>query len=351
MSVRAVVIGAGGYTGAELCAILLRHPEAHIAGLFGSPGRGDRAPARLSDLFPAFRDRLDEPIAGYSASAVVALEPDAVFLATPHEASLGLVAELRARDVRVFDLSGAFRLPNASAYPKHYGFEHTQPGLLKSAVYGLAELNRDQIVGAPLVAVPGCYPTSAILPLAPLVAAGAVKPGTAPIIDSISGVSGAGRSASVNTRFCEVSVQPYNVMHHRHQPEIEHHAGVRVVFTPHIGPYDRGIVSTIHVELAEGFDAERVGDVFERAYADERFVRLLPDGCWPSVAGVCRTNCCDLGWAVDGEHGHLIVCSAIDNLVKGAAGQAVQCMNIAIGLDEASGLADAPAAWAGATTP
>ena len=236
--------GAGSTKGANW---FQGQTNGDATGLFGSPGRGDRAPARLSDLFPAFRDRLDEPIAGYSASAVVALAPDAVFLATPHEASLGLVAELRARAVRVFDLSGAFRLPNTCAYSNHYGFEHTQPGLLKSAVYGLAELNRDQSVGAPLVAVPGCYPTSAILPLAPLVHAGAVKPGTAPIIDSISGVSGAGRSASVNTRFCEVSVQPYNVMHHRHQPEIEHHAGVRVVFTPHIGPYDRGIVSTIHI--------------------------------------------------------------------------------------------------------
>ena len=341
MSVRCVIVGAAGYTGAELATILLRHPEASIVGLFGSARRAESAPVRMSDLFGQFRGRLDNEVPAYDVSAVNRLHPDAVFLATPHEASVGIAADLRGRGHRVFDLSGAFRLPQ-EMYPKYYGFEHTEATLLGDAVYGLCELNREQIASASMVAVPGCYATSAILALSPLVRAGAMREGTAAIIDSISGMTGAGRGASVANLFCEVSVRPYGVMTHRHQPEMAIHAGVRVIFTPHVGPYDRGIVSTIHVELAKGFDADRVRGIFERAYKEEPFVRLLPGGTWPSVAGVRHTNYCDIAWAVDEEHGHLIVCSAIDNLVKGASGQAVQCMNIALGIEETAGLVDEP---------
>jgi N-acetyl-gamma-glutamyl-phosphate reductase len=240
--------------------------------------------------------------------------------------------------LRVLDLSGGFRLRDAALYPKVYGFEHGHPELLETAVYGLPELNRAQIASARLVAVPGCYPTSAILPLAPLVRAGAVARGTRPIIDSTSGVSGAGRTPTAKTHFCEISLQPYNVLKHRHNPEIDLHAGVPVVFTPHLGAFDRGILSTIHVELSEGWNAARVGATLRGAYGAEPFVRLRAPDQWPSVGAVRETNFCDIGWAVDEPRRHLIVVSAIDNLVKGAAGQAIQCMNIVCGLPETLGL-------------
>lgn len=336
---RVVIIGAGGYSGAELAWWLVDHPSAEIVGLFASARRekGDQ-PGRLADLFPRFRGLVDLEVTPVDIEKVAGLKPDAVFLATPHEASLELAAKLREKSLNVFDLSAAFRLKDASRYPAYYGFEHDQRTLLEGAVYGLPEHFRKEISGAGLVAVPGCYPTSAILPLRPLIAAGALRAGTRPIVDSTSGVSGAGRSATQKNLFCEVSLQPYNVFKHRHTPEIEAYAGAGVVFTPHLGAYDRGILSTIHAELAPGWSGERVGQVLTRAYEKEPFVRLLSAGQWPAVADVERTNFCDVGWAVDEANGHLILVSALDNLVKGAAGQAIQCMNIRLGLGETTGL-------------
>jgi N-acetyl-gamma-glutamyl-phosphate reductase len=340
---KVVIIGAGGYTGAELAEVLLGHPGAEIVGLFGS-GRAEAAGKVqvFGEVFPRFRGRLDLPVRAADADAVAALNPDAVFLATPHEASLTLAAELRARGLTVLDLSAAYRLKDATLYTTYYGFTHDQGALLREAVYGLPELHRREIAGSRMIAVPGCYPTSAILPLAPLAAAGAVRAGTRPIVDSISGVSGAGRAATARTHFCEVSVQHYGVLSHRHGPEIDAWSGTPVVFTPQIGPYDRGILSTIHVELAPGWNGDRVSRVMHEKYGHEAFVRLLPSGQWPSVGAVRGTNFCDIAWACDEKSGHqgphLIMASAIDNLVKGAAGQAVQCMNLACGLPEGAGL-------------
>ena len=337
---RAVIIGAGGYTGAELAAILLRHPHAELVGLFNS-GRAGGPVRGFDELFPRFRGEIDLPVLPLDLDAVASLAPDAVFLCTPHEASASLAPALLERALLTLDLSAAFRLPDAALYPKHYAFEHERPDLLGEAVYGLPERTRAAIAGARLIAVPGCYPTGAILPIAPLVDAGAIRPGTRPIIDSTSGVSGAGRTPSERTHLCEVSQQPYGVLNHRHQPEIAAHAGTPVVFTPHLGPFDRGILSTIHVELADGWDRARVGAALDAAYADEPFVRLLPAGQWPSVGAVRGTNYLDLAFAVDTSHAagaHLILVSAIDNLVKGASGQAVQCMNIRLGLPETAGL-------------
>ncbi len=221
---------------------------------------------------------------------------------------------------------------------------HTHTGLLDSAVYGLPELFRDKIAKADLIAVPGCYTTSAILPLAPLARAGAVAKDESgrprrPIVDSISGVSGAGRTATQRLMFCEVSVQPYNVFKHRHNPEIDAYAeAYRWCSRRRSGPFDRGIVSTIHVELAKGWNLARVTETLRGAYEKEPFIRLCPPSVWPAVADVRATNFCDIAWAVDEAHGHLIVVSALDNLVKGAAGQAVQCMNIRSGLPETMGL-------------
>jgi N-acetyl-gamma-glutamyl-phosphate reductase len=341
---RIAIVGAGGYTGEQLVAILLRHPAARIVGLFGSGREGSAT--RLEQVAPRLVGAGLPDIVPADPDAIAALRPDAVFLCTPHDVSARLAPELAARDIITLDLSGAFRLtPDETA--EVYGFAHANPALASRAVYGLAELHRAAIAEADLIAVPGCYPTAAILALAPLVRGRALRPGTTAIIDATSGVSGAGRAASERTSFCEVSLAPYGVLSHRHQPEIARHAGfgagsADVMFTPHLGPFDRGILATIHVEFDAGWDAARVGEVFSTAYEQERFVRLLAGraggGRWPSVGAVRDTNCCDIAWAVDASRNRGIVFSAIDNLVKGAAGQAVQCMNIRLGLPEAQAL-------------
>lgn len=339
-TIRTVIIGAAGYSGAELISILLGHPRAQIVGLFASARRekGDQ-PGRIDELFPRFRNRLNMEVKAADIEAIAALKPHAVFLATPHEASVELAPQLLAKGIAVLDLSAAFRMRDASVYPKHYAFEHHDLKLLERAVYGLPELNRAHIARTDLIAVPGCYPTSIILPLRPLVKAGAIKPGTRPIIDATSGVSGAGRGLNLRSLFCEVSQSPYGVLKHRHNPEIDEHAGLKTLFTPHLGPFDRGILSTIHVDLAEGFASQaKVRELIEAAYKNEPFVRVLPDGSFPAVNDVANTNFCDIGIAVDQANSHAILFGAIDNLVKGAAGQAVQCLNTRFGLPETLGL-------------
>lgn len=337
--VKVAVVGAPGYSGAELVDILLEHPSAEIGALFGSARRERAEAARtMAEVFPRFRGRCELPVAAFDHDDLARRKPDAVFLATPNEVSHEVAPVLREKGLVVIDLSGAFRLKKASLYPAFYGFEHRAPGLLERAVYGLPELHRDAIAKADMIAVPGCYPTSAILPIAPLARAGAVSAGTRPIVDSISGVSGAGRSPAQKSMFCEVSVQAYNVLAHRHNPEIDAYGGTPVVFTPHLGPYERGILSTIHIELAEGWSGDRARETLAAAYRSEPFVRLLPPGNWPAVADVRGTNFCDIGLAADDASRHLIISSAIDNLVKGAAGQAVQCFNLRFGLGETTAL-------------
>lgn len=339
--IRCAIVGASGYSGAELVRILLQHPQAAIVGLFASARRGgEDGPQPLSAVFPRFAKRTTLALQPTSVEAIAASRADVVFLATPNEASHDLAPALMALSPApvVIDLSGAFRLRTTDAYPRHYGFEHQHPELLQEAVYGMAELLRTPLRSARLVANPGCYPTASILALRPLIAAGAIRTAPRPIIDAISGVSGAGRAADLRSHFCEVSVQPYNVLRHRHNPEIDLHAGTRTVFTPHLGPYDRGILATIHAQLADGFGREQIAAIYEDEYRDEPFVRLLPEGQWPSVAAVRGTNCCDIGFAVDTVDDHLVVASTIDNLVKGAAGQAVQCMNIRFAVEETAGL-------------
>jgi N-acetyl-gamma-glutamyl-phosphate reductase len=341
---RIAVVGAAGYGGAELVSILLSHPRTKVVGLFGSAKREENGKTqRFSEVFTRFRGRLDLPVLATDVQAIAALKPDAVFLATPHEVSESLAGQLLPHTSCVLDLSAAFRFKAAGAYPKHYGFTHSHPDLLAKAVYGLPELFRSQLGGASLIAVPGCYPTSAILPLAPLAKAGAIalEPSGKPrrvIIDATSGVSGAGRALKLNSLFCEVSLQPYGVFTHRHNPEIDCYAGTPTLFTPHLGCYDRGILSTIHVDLAPGWDQARIAALYQSTYANEPFVRLCPSGVWPSVADVRHTNFCDFGWAVDPANPHMIIASAVDNLVKGAAGQAVQAMNARFGMEETLGL-------------
>lgn len=334
-----IIIGASGYTGAELAGLLSVHPHVELVGLFasGKNTSGDK-PQMFADLFPRYRGQIDMEVRAADLAQIAALKPAVVFLATPHEVSHDLAPTLLDMGAIVIDLSAAFRLSNTQMFQQHYGFPHQHADVLAQAVYGLPEINRDKIADADLIAAPGCYPTSAILPLHPLVSAGAIAEGWRPIIDSTSGVSGAGRAATLKSHFCEVSLQPYNVFAHRHTPEIAEHADAPVIFTPHLGAYDRGILSTIHVQLKKGWSAARINDLFANKYGSEPFIRLLPGGQWPSVAAVRNTNFCDIAWAVDEASHHLIVVSAIDNLMKGASGQAVQCMNIRLGVAETAGL-------------
>lgn len=353
--IRIAIVGASGYSGAELVWLLAGHPRASIVGLFGSEKRstadvGDGGQP-ISGLYPRLRGVCDLPITAASIDSIKALQPHAVFLCTPHQASAELAPRLVNAGIVTLDLSAAFRLKDAALYPRYYGFEHPESAMLARAVYGLPELLRAHLREATLIAVPGCYPTSAILPLAPLVRAGALDPVRPPIIDSTSGVSGAGRHAQLHTSFCEVSLAPYGVFKHRHQPEIDAYAGTRTIFTPHLGPYDRGILSTIHCDLAPEWDTARIRETLRDAYGHEPFVRLLTSGSggdpWPSVAAVRGTNFCDIAFAVDDPIRHLIIVSALDNLTKGAAGQAVQCMNARFGLAETTGLMPTAAREAG----
>lgn len=337
---RIAIVGAGGYTGAELVDILTLHSGVEVVGLF----RSKRADGALSigDALPRLRHRTDLPIEPFDHESAMALQPDVVFLATPHEVSHAVAPALVEAGVIVLDISGAFRLTDAAIHEAHYGFARSNGasggggggGGSGGGVYALPEFNRAAIANANLLACPGCYPTASILALRPLVEAGLVRPNTRPIIDAISGVSGAGRIPSFRTHFCEVSLQPYNVLAHRHQPEIAEHAGIPVHFVPHLAPFDRGIVATVHVELAPDATAADVREAFEHAYTNSPFVRLLTDHQWPSVGAVERTNFCDIAWTVDEITHHAVVCAAIDNLVKGASGQAVQAMNIRLGLPE-----------------
>lgn len=329
------VVGAAGYSGAELVAMLAAHPEVSVVGVYGSGSRaGNEA---LSSVHPRLRGVADLPIEAADPSAIIASGAKAVFLCTPHEASEALAPALLDAGLAVLDLSASFRLRDPALYPAHYGFEHRHPDLLATAVYGLAELRRNDLIGAQLIAVPGCYPTSVILPVRPLVDAGLVLPDRV-IVDSASGVSGAGRTAAIKSLFCEVSMQPYGVLSHRHQPEMAQETGADVLFTPHLGCWDRGILSTIHADLAPGTTVDACRQALTDRYAASAFVRVLPEGSWPSVAGVERTNFCDIGLGGCDRRGHLVIVSAIDNLVKGAAGQALQCMNLRFGFPESMGL-------------
>ncbi|GJM18628.1 MAG: N-acetyl-gamma-glutamyl-phosphate reductase [Phycisphaeraceae bacterium] len=326
------IVGAGGFTGCELAWILAGHPVFETVALFGSGG-GDGVRA-IADVEPRLRGVVDLNIEAASVGEILASGARVVFLATPHGVSAELAGPLVNAGVTVVDLSGAFRLRDGALHAAHYGFAR-DAALVDEAVYGLPERTRGTLAGASLVACAGCYVTAASIPLGVLAEAGAFRAGTRPIVDAVSGVSGAGRGASMNLG--AVSARPYGVGSHRHAPEIEMNVGP-VVFQPQLGAYDRGILGTMHVELSPEWEGADVGAAFGRAFAGEPFVRVMPEGVWPSVAGVRGTNFIDVAWHVDEERAHAVVFAAIDNLVKGASGQAVQCANIAVGIDETAGL-------------
>ncbi|MFM2610608.1 N-acetyl-gamma-glutamyl-phosphate reductase [Vibrio chagasii] len=324
---KTTIIGASGYTGAELALMINRHPELTLSGLYVSANSVD-AGKPIAALHGKLAGLIDMPVQPLTNPEEVAKQSDVIFLATAHEVSHDLAPIFLENDCQVFDLSGAFRVKGENFYQEFYGFEHQHEQWLDKAAYGLAEWNEQEIKEAQLVAVAGCYPTASQLAIKPLVEAKLLDENQWPVINATSGVSGAGRKATMVNSFCEVSLQAYGVFNHRHQPEMAAHLGCDVIFTPHLGNFKRGILATITMKLAQGATEQQVQDAFEQAYQGKPAVRLLEETL-PRIQDVEQTPFCDLGWKVQGQH--IIVVSAIDNLLKGASSQAMQCLNLRYG--------------------
>ncbi len=348
---KVAIVGASGYSGEELVRLLLSHPHVELAAVTSRQYAGQT----LAQVFPKFANhpksktiRFTEPNADQLAK-----EAEVVFLALPHGVAAEYAVPLTRTGSVVIDLSADFRVKSAAVYKEFYAHDHPAPNLLDKAVYGLPEVYREQIKNTSLIASPGCYPTSILLPVIPLLKAKLINPHSI-IADSLSGVSGAGRKAELDYLFveCNESVRPYGLPKHRHLSEIEQElslaAGttVTIQFTPHLIPVNRGILTTLYLAPAEHFkDAagaaalgEKVAACYRAAYGNEPFVRLLGGKALPDTKNVVGTNVIEIAWRIDPRTGRLIVMSAEDNLVKGASGQAVQSMNILCGFPETSGL-------------
>lgn len=338
--VRVSVIGATGYAGQELVRILSGHSEVEIVGLGTQNYRGQP----FSDVYPNFRGVVDITCQAVDDPHLLE-ESDVVFLALPHGHSGPLAQGALAQGKRVIDLGADFRLRDPQVYTEWYKTSGPSLEELSAAVYGLPEINRQQIKGARLIANPGCYPTTVILALSPLLKERVIDTSLL-IIDSKSGVSGAGRSTTLTSLYCEVNedFKAYGLPRHRHTPEIEQELSrlaekqLQITFTPHLLPTTRGMLSTIYTVPLVGVSSERIHEIYQDYYGKEPFVRLMPAGELPHTKWVCGTNYCDIGFSWDTRTGRLTILSAIDNLVKGASGQAVQNMNIMLGLEETQGL-------------
>lgn len=327
------IVGASGYTGAELLRLLAGHPEMEVVYATGDSQAGTLASSLYPSLAIAYPNLV---FAEYEAESAEGL--DVVFLGLPHEASLVVASQLFGKVGCIVDLSAAYRLKDASLYPQWYGFTHDQPDLLDKAIYGLPELYRSELVGAKLIATPGCYVTAASLALAPLVQSGLIATDDV-IVDAASGVSGAGRTLKQGSLFCSVDedFSAYGLLDHRHTPEIEQVTGATVLFTPHLAPMNRGILATCYAKpAAEGLTTARVLAELARYYKDEPFVsvRMTP----PSTKATLGTNASHISARYDQRTNRVIVLCAIDNLCKGASGGAVQAANVAFGINETAGL-------------
>ncbi len=341
--IRVSIVGGTGYTGVELLRLLAVHPEVELAAITSRAESG----RPVAELFPSLRGHVDlrfaEPDVGLLAEA------DVVFFATPHGVAQATVPELLARGVKVIDLSADFRITDVGVWEQWYGQPHACPELLSEAVYGLPEINRDQIATARLIACPGCYPTSVLLGFMPLLVEGLVDMNRL-IANAASGVSGAGRGASVNNLHAEVSdsFKAYGVAGHRHLPEIEQELSglareqVSLTFVPHLLPIIRGIHATLYGQLVQGAEEIDLQGLYEQYYANEPFVDVLPSGDYPQTRTVRGANVCRIGIERPQKRGMAVVMSVIDNLVKGASGQAVQNMNVLFGLPESIGLIAPP---------
>jgi len=348
---KAAIVGASGYSGEELVRLLLNHPHVELVAVTSRQSAGQT----VAQVFPKFAShpksrtlRFTEPNA-----ELLAKQAEIVFLALPHGVAAEFAVPLTQAGCIVIDLSADFRLKSAEVYKEFYVHDHPAPELLKKSVYGLPEVYRKQIKDALLVASPGCYPTSILLPTLPLLRAKLINPNSI-IADSLSGVSGAGRKAEADYLFCECneSVRPYGVPKHRHLSEIEEQlsfaagANVTIQFTPHLIPVNRGILTTLYLAPTEHFAdgaaaaafGEKITACYQGAYATEPFIRLLDGKALPDTKNVVGTNVVEIAWRLDPRTGRLIVMSAEDNIVKGASGQAVQSMNIVCGFPETAGL-------------
>ncbi len=337
------IVGGSGYTGVQLISLLLGHPEAEIAWVTSRKFKG----TPVYETFGALRGLTDLVFVEFAPELLN--DVDIVFTAVPHGQAMEIVARIAKAGKRVIDLSADFRFSDPRLYEQAYQ-KHLAPDLAKEAVYGLPELFGDAIKSARVVGNPGCYPTSAILAAAPALANALLQPGGTLIVDSKSGVSGAGRGVSLGTHFCEVNegMRPYKVLAHRHQPEIgfilraiSRQAG-KVFFTPHLIPMNRGIVSTVYIPLARRVERDEIQGLYEDFYRGKPFVRVLPEGAYPSTHEVRGSNYCDIGLTLSPDGTWLVAIAAIDNLIKGASGQAVQNMNLMMGLDETLGLKTPP---------
>jgi N-acetyl-gamma-glutamyl-phosphate reductase len=340
---RVAVVGATGYAGFELAKLLLRHPNVQKPTFYL---RDAQANVRcLTELYPQLRGWGDAPCKALSVEAIAESGTDVVFLSTPHEASLELVPALLAANpkLRIIDLSGAFRFRAGETFAKWYKLPEPDVAALGHAVYGLPELYASELPGARLVANPGCYPTSVILALRPLVEAGYIKMSRGIVADCKSGVSGAGKEPKRDTHFVDVNenFKAYGVFSHRHTPEVAEHTKLAqkdFVFTTHLLPVERGILSTMYVWLGEPKKADDIESMYRKFYSSHPLVRILPAGTLPELAHVTHSNFCDIGFALDHSGERLVVVSCLDNLGKGAAGQAVQNMNGMYGFPVTAGL-------------
>jgi N-acetyl-gamma-glutamyl-phosphate reductase len=336
---RVGIVGATGYTGAELVRLLLAHPDIELTTLTSRQYEG----MPFDHVYPAMTGMINLSCEAFSIDSLCD-KTDFVFMALPHSLPMKYVPELISRGKKVVDLSADFRFADPKIYESFYQ-DHLAKDLIKKAVYGLSEVNSDKISNADLIGNPGCYPTSILLPLIPLLQNNLVDHHSI-IADSKSGVSGAGRSLSLTTHFCEVneSFKAYKITTHRHTPEIEEvlskHAckPVSISFVPHLVPIIRGMLSTIYVNLNKNVSASDVSECLHSFYADRSFIRIRPENQPPDTLHVRGTNYCDIGLKMDEKNNRMIIVSAIDNLMKGASGQAIQNMNIMLGLDETTGL-------------
>jgi len=340
---KVAVVGASGYSGEELVRLLLRHPGVDIAALTSRQAAG----TPLAGVYPKFAGTRYAalPFVESSIEAITASGARFVFLALPHGVATEFARPLVEGGLRVLDLSADFRIKDAAVYEEFYGEKHHAPELASRSVYGLPEVYREQIRSAQLVACPGCYPTSILIPLVPLLRRGLLQPGSI-VVNSMSGVSGAGRNAKTDYLFveCNESVRAYGVPKHRHLSEVEQElslaAGQKITinFTPHLIPVNRGIHSTIYAAPADGVEPWQIENAYRETYGTEPFVRLLSGEALPDTKNVTYTNFVDVAWRHDPRTGRLVLFSAEDNLVKGAAGQAIQCLNAMCGWDETMGL-------------
>ena len=337
------IIGATGYTGEELLRILAGHPEVEVSYITSESQTGEL----INSIYPHFNRFYPKKLASAKDLAEIAAESDAVFVALPHGHAMEVGKKLLGSGTKVIDLGADYRFRDTAVYEKWYHVAHTHPEA--PSVYGLTELYRSQVREAEIVGNPGCYTTASILALAPLVKHGLVDPSSI-VVDAKSGISGAGRGLNLTNHFSEAfeSVKAYNIGGHRHTPEIEQAlsdlAGEPVVlsFTPHLIPMSRGILSTCYSRLKDGVSGEMVDEAYEAVYGKEYFIRLRGRGGYPATKDTRGSNFCDIGWHIDARTGRVVTVAAIDNLVKGAAGQAIQNLNVMFGFDERAGLTQAP---------